>query len=48
MALAGDAYFGSQPAPASAETVVWRFLRTPFFPVPLAARVARIDMESTN
>ncbi len=47
MAVAGEVYFGSQSAPASAETVVWRFLRAPFFPAPLAARVARIDVEST-
>ena len=47
MAVAGEVYFGGQSASAAAETVVLRFLRTPFFPAPLAARVARIDVEST-
>lgn len=47
MTIAGEVYFGGQSAPASAQTVVLRFLRAPFFPAPLAARVARIDVEST-
>jgi hypothetical protein len=50
MTVAGEVYFGGQSAPASAETVVLRFLRAPFFPAPLAARAARaarIDVEST-
>ncbi|RMO15486.1 putative membrane protein [Pseudomonas syringae] len=44
MTVAGEVYFGGQSAPASAETVVLRFLRAPFFSAPLAAR---IDVELT-
>lgn len=47
VAVAGQMYLGGQTASTAAETVVSRFLRAPFFPAPLAARVARIDVEST-
>lgn len=37
---------GGQAAPAAAQRVVYRFVRSPFLPPPEAARVARTAVES--
>jgi len=47
MAVAGQMDLGGQSASAATEAVVLRFLRAPIFPAPLAALVARMEVEST-
>lgn len=47
MAVAGQMDLGGQSASAAPETVVLRFSRAPLFPAPLAALVARMEVEST-